>query len=567
MDKKLSDLPIKNTPDGTEFIHILDVNDLSDSPQGTDKRTPIQLSSTKQNAHQPVAVLPATGVINTTYILPDGSQWYWDGVEFIKYNKLNYVTPQEYGAVGDGVTDDTTALTNAINSGMPVSLGGKYLNYLVTATLNVPANSYIYGNGAILKTSLNIGILSLQNNAKIEGVIFEGDGISTNKKNQIGIFIDGGATFTNVSRTIVDKCSFNNLAGSGYLVKRVVNNHEGNILSNSIFKSCKIGVNIEERGEYTIVNSCSFSLCDTAVSIRGGNSLVTSCVISDNITYGILVLNGENDAHGTVSNCLVKHNDNFAVRVENINVKDFTFQSCEFTLGKVWLYKCEGVVFNNCVFYFLEGIYEEGAINCYVKNYRFVGNINVFANHNLDISQVFYSNGSLDQIVNMVSVKRLEKGYSEMNFTNPANLTVPNGDGFIFNFDTTIFNAISNNISYQLHNFWNFTDKCWDFNILKTNTSNHFAELMIQLAIGKPDNSIANPIDTVDVYLFDLTTNKRLASFTTSASQGIYRLHSFTGSVVKGKIQIRIDNKTGSNILIYRHQGVAIPSYGIATGF
>lgn len=38
MDKKVSQLPPKNTLTGGEVIHILDVNDLSDSPQGTDKK-------------------------------------------------------------------------------------------------------------------------------------------------------------------------------------------------------------------------------------------------------------------------------------------------------------------------------------------------------------------------------------------------------------------------------------------------------------------------------------------------------------------------------------------------
>lgn len=38
MDKKLSQLPIKNTLTGGEVIHILDVNDLSGSAQGTDKK-------------------------------------------------------------------------------------------------------------------------------------------------------------------------------------------------------------------------------------------------------------------------------------------------------------------------------------------------------------------------------------------------------------------------------------------------------------------------------------------------------------------------------------------------
>ena len=45
-----------------------------------------------------------------------------------------YVTPEMFGAKGDGVADDSDALQEAINLGMPICLVG---NYKVTETLNV----------------------------------------------------------------------------------------------------------------------------------------------------------------------------------------------------------------------------------------------------------------------------------------------------------------------------------------------------------------------------------------------------------------------------------------------
>ena len=78
-------------------------------------------------------------------------------------NNLNYryyVTPEMFGAVGDGLTDDTAAIQNAIDSNKPVMFSEK--TYLVTAsgtgshdTILLKNNTVIKGNGATLKLAAN----------------------------------------------------------------------------------------------------------------------------------------------------------------------------------------------------------------------------------------------------------------------------------------------------------------------------------------------------------------------------------------------------------------------------
>ena len=55
---------------------------------------------------------------------------------------LNYVTPQMYGAAGNGTTDDTSALSSALNSGYPVLLFG---SYRITSTITVNLTSSVRG--------------------------------------------------------------------------------------------------------------------------------------------------------------------------------------------------------------------------------------------------------------------------------------------------------------------------------------------------------------------------------------------------------------------------------------
>ena len=64
----------------------------------------------------------------------------------------DYVTPEMYGAIGDGVTDDTTALSNCFATGLDVQFG-KGKTYIVSAGLTISAGQTLIGNGSKIKVS------------------------------------------------------------------------------------------------------------------------------------------------------------------------------------------------------------------------------------------------------------------------------------------------------------------------------------------------------------------------------------------------------------------------------
>lgn len=76
-----------------------------------------------------------------------------DDVETINFKTSYYVTPEEFGAVGDGVTDDTNAFRDALEGGNKTIILGAGKTYFVTDYLIVESNTIIDLNGGKIKTN------------------------------------------------------------------------------------------------------------------------------------------------------------------------------------------------------------------------------------------------------------------------------------------------------------------------------------------------------------------------------------------------------------------------------
>lgn len=75
---------------------------------------------------------------------------------FLQEIENAYVTPEMYGAAGDGVTDDTTAVQAAINSGNNVYLKSAYK---ITTALTVPKHFTMFGGSPFSLTDASKGII------------------------------------------------------------------------------------------------------------------------------------------------------------------------------------------------------------------------------------------------------------------------------------------------------------------------------------------------------------------------------------------------------------------------
>lgn len=110
-------------------------------------------------------------------------------------NSLGFVSPKMYGGIGDGSADDTSAVLQAVSSGLVVNLGE--LTYRITQSLNL--NDVIICNGTLKL----IGAARITgSNIDLDNVAF--DFTEKTEESQIGVQFTGG------TNTVRD-CYFSNM--------------------------------------------------------------------------------------------------------------------------------------------------------------------------------------------------------------------------------------------------------------------------------------------------------------------------------------------------------------------
>jgi hypothetical protein len=102
------------------------------------------------------------------------------------------VNALDYGVVGDGTTDDTTAMQAALTAATGKTLLIPPSTYKITAQLNVPANTFISAYNATLNGSSGVfKLLKFANGGGIFGGTLVGVGGSTLQTGSIGISCEG----------------------------------------------------------------------------------------------------------------------------------------------------------------------------------------------------------------------------------------------------------------------------------------------------------------------------------------------------------------------------------------
>lgn len=190
----------------------------------------------------------------------------------------DYVTPEMYGAKGDGVTDDTQAIQNAVNVGKYVLFGSK--TYLITNTIQCSGNISLLGNGA---TSTIINCTG--NDVAFE---FSNDTIMWYPPSVKVSFLrinspNGAIRFSNITQGVIENCAFSGESLSTVPTIDITNeSHCVQIRNNWIYGG--IGINVVDSNALTIEGNyicyCSKGLVLTGEhhfvvnnDLEGGNTL------------------------------------------------------------------------------------------------------------------------------------------------------------------------------------------------------------------------------------------------------------------------------------------------------
>lgn len=206
------------------------------------------------------------------------------------YSKI-FVSPENFGAIGDGITDDTAAFTEALAQGLPVQLfpGASYL----VNEIELPANAVIYGNGATLKRMAgNSKLLSIPNdNVHIENVIIDGNR-SVDVGNFSGIDITGNVC--HLDHIIIKECRNNEDAKAGIFINGSSQTRLSNIIAYDNDKSA------------IYFSDCDSCIVEKVLAYNNGGSGITSARTSNTIYKDI-------DSHDNGYSCISVNGDNCVV--------------------------------------------------------------------------------------------------------------------------------------------------------------------------------------------------------------------------------------------------------------
>lgn len=167
--------------------------------------------------------------------------------------KANYVTPEDFGAVGDGVTDDTTALQAAFND--PHTLIGNG-TYRISNTITATVEKDICIDGLILCVGAFDGFIIGSHNVPLQGyfigkkiVIKEIRKVTEDWTNQ-----HTAITFINVWRAEISM-----LASGWHTGIKLIGDNYGcawNLIYNPVTHTCKYGLVMEQlNGGWTNQNT------------------------------------------------------------------------------------------------------------------------------------------------------------------------------------------------------------------------------------------------------------------------------------------------------------------------
>ena len=220
---------------------------------------------------------------------------------------LPFVTPEMFGAIGDGVTDDTEAIQNAVNAGYHI-IFKRTSTYKITDSISINSNKVLDGDGATITNAEPCRIFT-KGETPVSKITIKNFNLTGAGKNDVtGAWPDINSAIviaTEASDILVEKCSFTDFPYGVF-----VGGEDGKnaIIRDCYFKDCKSAVDTFVTNNGKVIN-CWFDSCTNPIQLETNvNTTTHDFIIAENITLNTDG-NWSLNLHSRISNVDVFNNN------------------------------------------------------------------------------------------------------------------------------------------------------------------------------------------------------------------------------------------------------------------
>lgn len=257
----------------------------------------------------------------------------------------DWVKPQQFGAVGDGVADDTLpiqrAITRAGTYGRIYFIPGAYK---ISGTLDLLEGQTIEGNGArITTTSATLTMIRVSGAGyvSIRNLRLAGPRVAETSGTGIGLLLNESVRYK------IEGATIENIVGIGFKVTGASapthRGEQGQFSDCAAFecvtgRSCVAG----SLAEYTTWSN--FNAAGNVVGIEdsAGNTVQTGGSVSNNVT-GVKITNGANSGHGMFAAININHNTDYNLYCSGV-YNGHNFTGCHFYDGDIAIIDSSGII-------------------------------------------------------------------------------------------------------------------------------------------------------------------------------------------------------------------------------
>lgn len=285
------------------------------------------------------------------------------------------VNIKQFGAKGDGVTDDTVAIQNAVNSEYKVLIASG--EYNISTYIVLKSNSVLFGSGILYRGSVNksatnynrsILLLSNVSNAVIDGLTLKG------VANQIPDSPQGhtpasnalssnlyGITIQTCKNIIIKNVKFDTMYSDFWIYRLDSSVSTENLNDDIVIENC-----ISHRGAGMFVYMCntkkiSISHCIHIPAKVGVNGLHT---LYADTNVGEIILNSHyfDGSNSNLAFCPLLISTVHKYKTDFLKTKVYINGGVFYSNGHIWLeHPYMDVYINNTIFHLVGGLIEDGS--------------------------------------------------------------------------------------------------------------------------------------------------------------------------------------------------------------